>query len=203
MINILVTGTGRSGTGYMSRLLMSAGLPCGHEEIISFLVNLVRLLNQDEKIGESSWHAAPLLHLPFFNDTTIIHAVRHPLNVIQSLRGIKFFIDKDLHYWYVVYFLPKLKNLSSDKAPFYFFIEWTKLILKYESDQRYIRHKVEDDPVSLVERLGGETSNLFSDTKYNTRWEDEKPTILTPEEIPAEYKTEFLEIAERTGYKLV
>ena len=199
MINILVTGTGRCGTGYMSKLLTSAGLLCGHEEIISFLVNLIRLIN-NEKFAESSWHAAPLLHLPFFNETTIIHAVRNPLHTIQSLIGTKFFIDKGFHYWYVVQFLPELKTLSPDKAPFYYFIEWTKLILKYEDNERYFRHKVEDEPVPLIEQLNGDTTNLFKNKKYNTIWEGERPKELTTNEIPVEYKNEFLELSERIGY---
>ena len=32
-MEFLVIGTGRSGTGYMSKLLTSNGKPCGHESI--------------------------------------------------------------------------------------------------------------------------------------------------------------------------
>jgi tetratricopeptide (TPR) repeat protein len=201
MISILVTGTGRSGTGYMAKLLTSADLPCGHEEIIRIFANK-EISRDNVKIGESSWLAVPFLSLSYFNETTIIHAVRNPLHTIQSLKRIKLFIEKDLYYLYVERFLPELKTLPPNKALFYFFIEWTKMILKYEDDERYIRHKVEDDPVPLINQLGGNPTALFINRQYNTSLTGKRLEELSPDDIPSEYRTEFLEISERIGYKL-
>lgn len=200
-IAILITGTGRCGTGYMAKLLTSAGLPCGHEEIFSFTINKDRLIN-NEKIGESSWLAAPFLASSYLDSTTIIHAVRHPLHTIQSLKRIKFFIAERNYCRYVEKFLPEIKAIDPDKAPFYFFIAWSKMILKYEKNERYIRHKVEDDPVSLIRKIGGDITNLFSDTKFNTKGNDKIQKEITTDEIPVEYRTEFLEISGRIGYAL-
>jgi tetratricopeptide (TPR) repeat protein len=201
-IGIVITGTGRCGTGYMANLLTSAGLPCGHENIFSLTINKGNLMDNG-KANDSSWLAAPLLRSSCFNEAAIIHAVRHPLDTIESFRAIKFFTEKNLFYLYVERVLPELKMLDPDRAPFYFFIEWTKMILKYEDDERYIRQKVEDDPVSLIKRLGGNITNLYSDTKYNTRRSDKIREELTVHEIPNEYKTEFLEISEKIGYELL
>jgi tetratricopeptide (TPR) repeat protein len=200
-IDILITGTGRCGTGYMAKLLTSAGLPCGHEEIFSFTINKDRLIH-NEKIGESSWLAAPFLSSTYLNDTTIIHAVRHPLHTVQSLKRIKFFIAERNYCRYVEKYLPKIKTIDPDKVPFYFFIAWSKMILKYEKNARYIRHKVEDDPVSLIRKIGGDITNLFSDTKFNTKGNDKIQKEITTDEIPVEYKAEFLELSGRIGYKL-
>jgi tetratricopeptide (TPR) repeat protein len=200
-IGILITGTGRCGTGYMSQLLTSAGFPCGHEDIFSLTINKGKLIN-NERPGESSWLAVPFLSSSCFDEATIVHAVRHPLDTIASFKTIKFFIEKNLFYLYTERFLPELKILDPNKAFFYFFMEWTKMILKYENSERYIRHKVEDDPVLLIKRLGGNITDLYSNTKYNTRRRVTSHKELTVHDIPAEYKTEFLEISEKLGYRL-
>ncbi|MFA5822179.1 MAG: tetratricopeptide repeat protein [Thermodesulfovibrionales bacterium] len=200
-INILVTGTGRCGTGYMAKLLTSAGFPCGHEEIFSFLVNTEKLLH-NQPICESSWLAVPFLSSPQLCETTLIHAVRNPLRTVQSLIEIKFFLEKNFYYLFSEHFLPELKTLKPDKSPFYYFMEWTKMILQYEKGERYFRHRVDDDPVPLIKRLGGDITHLFSNTAYNTRRKLGSNLQLTPDDIPDDYKTEFLEISEQIGYKL-
>jgi|GEM_PF-1775667 tetratricopeptide (TPR) repeat protein len=199
-LKFLITGTGRCGTGYMAKLLASAGIPCGHEEIFSFLVNTDKLIST-QLTGESSWLAVPFLSSPWLRDITLIHAVRNPLLTVQSLIDIRFFIDKNFFSFFAESFLPQLKLLHPDRAPFFYFMEWNKMILQYENYDKYIRHRVEDDPVPLIKRLRGNTSSLFSNTQYNTRRIDRLQRQMTPDDIPSEFKTEFLEISERIGYK--
>lgn len=200
-INILVTGTGRCGTAYMAKILTTAGFTCGHEEIFGFLVNTERLLC-NPPVGESSWLSVPFLSSPWLRETTLIHAVRNPLRTVRSLIEIKFFLEKNFYYLFAEHFLPELKTLHPDKAPFYYFIEWTKMILRYEKGERYFRHRVEDDPAPFIKRLGGDLTHLFSNTAYNTRRKLGSNIQLTPDEVPDDYKTEFLEISERIGYTL-
>jgi len=53
MIKYLITGTGRSGTVYMARLLSSLGIMCGHESIFqkdALDFSLIRLKNKKERI---------------------------------------------------------------------------------------------------------------------------------------------------------
>lgn len=108
---ILVTGCGRSGTGYMAECLQQAGLDVGHER-----------LGAD---GISSWlWAAPFGPYPVYHTQVsrpkfdvILHQVREPLATIGSAmtfreetwRFIRRWvpIDKDwgilkqaCHYWY-------------------------------------------------------------------------------------------------------
>ena len=67
-LRVVVTGTGRSGTGFAARWLTSAGIPCGHEAFFShrgYDKALVRLdLKYPELAAESSWMAAPYLDTP-------------------------------------------------------------------------------------------------------------------------------------------
>lgn len=83
---LLITGTGRSGTGYMSELLRSSGVNVGHERVFSW--QWARSGGTKHKWmglkGDSSWMAAPVLHtLP--ESILVIHVVRAPLSTIRSM----------------------------------------------------------------------------------------------------------------------
>ncbi len=86
-LRFLVTGIGRSGTGYAAKLLTNAKQPCGHEvgfgpKTTSAAAALQRL-DSLRLVGESSWYAAPFIRdLP--SDVVILHQVRHPRSWIGS-----------------------------------------------------------------------------------------------------------------------
>jgi len=81
---VLITGIGRSSTGYVARLFSALHRSCGHEVI--FNIDAVRrggLFDAQARWGDSSWLAAPLLStLPA--DWHIIHLVRHPHEWLRS-----------------------------------------------------------------------------------------------------------------------
>lgn len=88
--DFVVTGTGRCGTGYMAQVLTDLGVPCGHEQV--WTDQGVR--PQPQLAGDASWMAIP--DLDSYRGT-VIHLVRNPLDVINSLVGIKFFSDPATH----------------------------------------------------------------------------------------------------------
>ena len=55
-MRVLITGTGRCGTGWMARALTAAGAPCGHEAAFT-----ARGHGDCDWVAESSWLAAPYL----------------------------------------------------------------------------------------------------------------------------------------------
>lgn len=69
-MKILVTGCGRSGTGYAAKALQALGLDVGHEH--------------ERKNGTSDWRAVawPLEKVVQYD--LVLHQVRHPLKVIAS-----------------------------------------------------------------------------------------------------------------------
>lgn len=81
---ILVTGTGRSGTVYTSRVLRALGLDATHESIYG-----PRTKHPEwpaERQAEVSWMAVPFLgHLP--PGTLVVHQVRDPIEVARSFLG--------------------------------------------------------------------------------------------------------------------
>jgi hypothetical protein len=84
----LVTGTGRSGLAYVAALLTSCGLTTGYQEVYNPESVATGEVRWRPARGDASWLAAPFL--PHFVGD-VIHVVRHPLAVIGSLAGSRFF----------------------------------------------------------------------------------------------------------------
>ena len=117
-VEFVVTGTGRSGTGYTARLFSAAGLPCGHEELFTDKPALGEVgaartgllprikapagrakeslrRRRSPLIGDASWMAAP--RLSTFPGVSYLQ-LRHPLLVVRSFVGTKFFSQPELHH---------------------------------------------------------------------------------------------------------
>ncbi len=117
-IEFVVTGTGRSGTAYAAALFTAAGLPCGHEGVFNDKLGLLdrgaprrgllpivkapagRLKEEMRRShstlrGDASWMAVP--RLPRFQGKSFLQ-LRHPLLVIRSFVGTRFFSDVEAHH---------------------------------------------------------------------------------------------------------
>lgn len=79
-LDVIVLSTGHSATGYVSRLLTSAGVPCGHESI--FLRDYV--LEDSRYRADSSFCAVAHLDHKYAQGAKLLHLVRHPLMVVRS-----------------------------------------------------------------------------------------------------------------------
>ena len=170
----LVTGTGRSGTMYMAKLLTDLGYPCGHESIfttkgvesaINFLNNpdtiemsalsiilKEKWLNDKNIVADSSYMAAPFLHHQILQDTKIIHVIRHPILVINSfIQAIKYFQNSfPSNEWeqFIYKHMPELgETMDCYTRAALYYIRWNNFISK-NFHFRYF--------------LGEDTSQLFS-----------------------------------------
>lgn len=82
-LKYLITGCGRSGTGFMANTITQGGTPCGHENIFSPM----GLITPSNLEFESSWYAVPYLaKIP--EKVKILHVVRNPRSVINSFYRI-------------------------------------------------------------------------------------------------------------------
>lgn len=75
---LVIVGSGRSGSGYIARVLTEAGVPCGHEQFWSG--DGSRL---DGLLADSSWCA--LAHGLTDFSGVIAHQTRHPLDMVSSM----------------------------------------------------------------------------------------------------------------------
>ncbi len=114
-IKIIITGTGRCGTLYISKLLSFCNIFCGHETIFdhsSWNKILQRIYGNEELnlskiakknygdylkdniiVGDSSYMAMPYLDMNIFNDCFFVHIIRNPIDVINSF-------CHNMHYFY-------------------------------------------------------------------------------------------------------
>lgn len=97
--HVIITGCGRSGTGFIAEVMNRLGLPCGHERA----VRPDGFKGWGDLVGDVSWFAPPYLHqMPA--DTVILHQVRHPRRVIESWYRLGLFGDRP---WRTVYANPR------------------------------------------------------------------------------------------------
>lgn len=76
-MKLLVTGTGRTGTVWLTHALVAAGVPARHEVAFSIARH-----GDVPWQAEVSWLAAP--YLPMRDHVHVVHLVRHPLDCIRS-----------------------------------------------------------------------------------------------------------------------
>jgi hypothetical protein len=143
MIQLLVTGTGRCGTGYVAELLTAAGIPCGHEDVYTPW----GIVTQPGLAADASWLAVPSLKA--FHGR-LVQLVRHPLAVIRSFVSIGFFrehLDWP-HRAFAFQHFERTGPEISDAMRWY--LQWNARIEPYAS----IRIRVEDLPGRLPDLVG-------------------------------------------------
>lgn len=210
---LVVAGTGRCGTKFMSEVLKSAGVRCTHQHFFtcSYNGNLVtrdvmaeRLVawrdNEWAQNAESSWLAAPFVRLPEMEGLTVVHLVRHPKKVIDSLVKVEVFEREDRYGNFYRFAYKYCPGIAHEKTPkeraAHFYIAWNAMIEPWAD----VRWSVERDAALLLNRLGIQhDEKLFSDTSYNERHGPHVDTKL--EDLNPWLRNAVERISERYGYK--
>jgi hypothetical protein len=98
-MKLVVTGTGRSGTGWCATVLNSAGIFTGHENVFTPKAAAGGLIDWCEYVADASWLAVP--RLPLMNvDSCLV--VRHPLEVVASMSHIGFGVEPHVNQFTAV-----------------------------------------------------------------------------------------------------
>jgi hypothetical protein len=216
---LILTGTGRCGTGYMAQVLTSIGVNCTHEGVFNPVnpQNSDRLpdemelrrrmkLNQDEVAwgwqAESSWLAAPYLTVPEMETCTIIHLVRHPKSVIDSQMRIRAFGSENKHprfYNFQLQFLPELASMEPFHAAAYYYVRWNLMIEPYAD----IRHRIDrDSTLELLDwlALDWRKKDVYANKRYNSRggWGQSDVDL---DDLPDNLRLPLRAMTERYGYE--
>lgn len=88
-MSFIITGCQRSGTKSAALLFNIS-----HESQFTPYSDYNNIPNEAQLRNEVSWMAAPFIS----RYTTVIHLVRNPINVINSLMGIEFFANNGTNY---------------------------------------------------------------------------------------------------------
>ncbi|MFW5847918.1 MAG: hypothetical protein ACOCVF_03280 [bacterium] len=196
----VITGTGRCGTGYISKLLTEYGINCGHEAIFSY--NGVR--NKFGYTGDASWLAAP--YLQKYNGI-VIHQVRHPLRVINSLLGIKFFDNsaKNPYSKFAKHYCKTTNDVLKDTMKFY--ILWNRMC-EENAIFRYQVEKIDKSFPQIIQTIipnhkydSKKAYNVLQNTskKINTRNKEKYKLKDLPD---GNLKSELVRLAADYGYIL-
>lgn len=177
MLEVLVTGTGYCGTGYVAMLLTSAGLLCSHEGLfrppgIEDALEGIRLRRCNWSWGwrgESSWLAAPFVSRPELFAVTVAHVTRHPKKVIDTMLRMNFY-HKDSpgsdYRLFGVGHAPEILKWErrEDKAA-----QWYISYNAMAERRADFRFRLEDQAHTLLEFLALDTRDkqLYANTHYN------------------------------------
>lgn len=231
----IITGCGRSGTTYIANLLTSMGCRCSHEEYFPKRLPKLIYLPQfyqhcfvpyykrfklqwpTRHHGEAAWQAAPFLEL-LPEDVVILHQVRHPLDFVKSRqkKGVVYGRLRSM-FTQVEHYQTKqdFSKLPLERQVDYlarFWVEWNQLVEKNVGQRRYLRYRLEDIDLSLLDKILY-SINYYCDSdtlkhayetvskKTNTRGSTEDE--ITFDMLSPDVYSRVRELAEKYGYQNV
>jgi hypothetical protein len=219
-----VTGTGRCGTGYLSKVLTSVGVRCTHEGIfrphknpnengivpaglateddIKYRLNMRQQHPWWNWNADSSWLAAPFLGWESMQELVVVHLVRNPqdtLNSMARLGGIGNEAPGGLYYQFAVKHLPQVLHFPTvEEQVAYLYVKWNEMIEPHAT----LRWRVEDDVTTLLDVLAIDwrDKDLFCDVTYNTRVGYREGDVdMTA--LPEDLQLRLRKVSERYGYE--
>ena len=210
MFWLLVTGTGRCGTGYAAHVLTSAGVRCTHEGLFKprpwpVTAQEIKARRDNPAWGwqaESSWLAFPFLKAANVRELVVVHQVRHPKHVIDSKCRMEFWNYRSGKYrlyanWARSY-LPRLDlyDTIQDKAA-HWYIEVNRIV----AESADVFHRAEDGGAALLDKLEieYEPGTLYNNTRYNSR-AGFVPSDVKLGDFSRELRLELERLSSRWGY---
>ena len=230
-LQYVVTGTGRSGTVYQANLLTAASIPCGHESIFTpwgldeararldgrspVHVSAISVAScgdwmprAADLVADSSYMAAPYLDEDLLRGTRIIHAVRDPMQVINSfVVGLGYFLEPhptDVWHEFIFRHLPELsQHWHPLERAALFYSRWNRMIEKRARGKDYFFLRLEDGPARLLRRLRARCADprLLEARAVNTRMAG-KHRYGFGDIPPGIARDELASVAEDYGYDI-
>jgi hypothetical protein len=192
---VLVTGCGRSGTGYMTEFLRAQGLDVGHEHM--------------GKKGSVSWlMAAEVDHAPWgplFKDYAfkhIFHQVRDPIKMIQS-----FYNEPPRATWeWIAQVIPEISLSDSDLTKCAKYWYYWNLMAEDKAEWTYRIEDIQFVCEEMGDRLGLEFyTSIVDKISKTTNTKGPPHRVITwsilEEEVDADLYEMVRSLAERYGYE--
>lgn len=154
---LVITGTGRSGTRYMSELLTKLGLSVSHQAAFHERFD-GGLIEWEKHVGDSSGLAAPFVqHLP--ETVLVIHQVRHPAKVIRSLLRNGHVPGTAPHNPAVQRYADHVPQMFEENdlvlRACLLWVHWNRLVKKIALQPNYLQHRVEDTNQEFLTKVLG------------------------------------------------
>jgi hypothetical protein len=195
---LIIIGCGRSGTKFTSHLFKEIGLRIGHEKL--------------EKHGISSWCLVPDTHKMLWGPSfkllgylkmPIIHQVRHPLDVISSVRTV---FSNDRSWEFIREFIPINRDESLTLRCMKYWYFWNlkaenKSIFTYrveniESELKKILEIGKFDGNYNISEVSRKISKKVNSRQHNNlSWKELK---IVDERLTSK----IIDLAKRYGYEI-
>lgn len=206
-MRLLITGTGRCGTLWLTKALVSLGIPCKHEIAYSLTQH-----GEGSWEAECSWLAAPYLNA-LANDTYVVHLVRNPLATIRSRLAWGTFRDsarvparRRLRGDFAIRHCPQIATGETELARnAIHWAEWNQLILdnRPELGEELRLEDITDETILRLARIVQPNINSKSLPSRNNEHQ-QSPQVLGPpltlSQLPNQARV--LELADRWNYQL-
>jgi len=184
-MKLIMTGTGRCGTKFHSRLLRSIGWEAKHELVFDPNVTLANVQQRMQRLGsvvdaEASWIVTAFLSHPALKNIKIVHLVREPLPCMASMLQVTNFygmrdanpLNGPVEFWLRCLYrhLPEIEQMKGKplKQAMIMYLAWNRIVEEQRPDA--ILHRIEDGPQAFCERIGiSLPEQYFNDEKCNTR----------------------------------
>lgn len=207
----IVVGTGRSGTGFMSKLLSLNGIDCGHESVIDRSMNKQQVydsINYTKYAAESSWLAVPYIDFiaSNFPEIKFIQVKRNPYKVVKSFYRIDFFNpNRDKLTNRLVKETIDIKGLDSVDCAVRYYYEWHKMIRNKLPKNRSFVVDIDDIDYYGLEKFLGTKITKFDEvinTKPNEMVRDVSDESIVELVNKSKYFKKLSTEARRHGYLL-
>lgn len=202
---LIITGTGRCGTGYLSKVFQVVKVPALHERIF----NPTNTEFPPWARADSSWLAAPFLGN--YPDAYVVHLVRNPLDTVKSFVGIRFFDDSCTSHGpyreFALEHCPEAFKLDDPtERAMAFYVLWNRRIEPHADVRVQVESVTADDLYPAVKASGNMSmpweiqqaldlvpSNVNTRTRAGLTWDD----------LPAgRWRDELEMMAKEYGYEV-
>lgn len=219
MLEYLIVGSGRCGSGSLSDFLNKNGIKCGHESIFNpfelddFVMDQATFKSRLKSTGvraESSWLAVPYLSTPLIpSKTKIVHLLRNPVHTIKSFMDIGLFKPENSGSEYILYMKkhkPEIFNPAYSEAGtiMRYYHAWNKHIFDHiEVYPKRIVHHIEDSTDMLCSFFGLSPAKLsVTNRKKHLKKKTYRESDILVMLKKDPFYDEFQIFSEKCGYKI-
>lgn len=156
-LDLVLTCTGRTASGFYAKYLTSAGIRCGHERFFTpygYNNAIKKMRKQTNTRAESAWEAAPWLDSEALKDAFVVHLIRDPEDTIESWMRQPTESIAPLYWDYAASYCPRMDELEYPIDRYaYRYVAWNRMIEDKLVDRDYVRFDVAREPRELLEIL--------------------------------------------------
>lgn len=161
----IVTGCGRSGTGYIASRIHETGVMCGHENVFT----TKGFQGWQNFQGDVSWLAVPFLE-EVNGETPILHIVRNPKYVVKSFYRLGLFSPFSWRNYII--------NTDPIFILKYFFLKPNNIYKRYVNTINYIKYMQKYMPFLTSQN---EIDNIW---KYWVEWNLKCEEVANKNSLP-------------------